>query len=346
MAAVDEVAREVGVKPACEALGVPRASWYRRKAPPPRRKPRPRPPPARALSEEEQERVADVLHSPRFVDRAPAEVCATLLDECVYLCSERTMYRILAARGEVKERRNQLRHPRYVKPRLVARGPNQVWSWDITKLRGPVKRQLFYLYVMLDIFSRYVVGWTLSRRSSAVIATDLVRRTVTRHGIVPGQVVVHGDRGTELVAKDVVHLLEDLGVGQSLSRPRVSDDNPFSESQFKTLKYHPGFPDRFGGFEDAHGFVKPFFRWYNAEHRHSGIAYLTPEVVHRGGANDVLAARQAALDAAYLRNPARFVNGPPRVPTLPDAVWINPPTSADAPERMLPEFVEQVSQCR
>lgn len=346
MAAVDEVANEVGVKPACEALGVPRATWYRRRTPPPRRAPRARPRPARALSDEEKNGVAQVLHEPRFVDRAPAEVFAMLLDEGRYLCSERTMYRILSERKEVRERRDQLRHPRYAKPRLVARGPNQVWSWDITKLRGPVKRRLFYLFVILDIFSRYVVGWTLSRRSSAVIATDLVRRTVERQGIVPGQVIVHGDRGSELVAKDVVHLLEDLGVGQSLSRPRVSDDNPYSESQFKTLKYHPGFPDRFGGFEDAHGFVGSFLGWYNAVHRHSGIAYLTPEVVHRGWVEEVQEARQAALDDAWRRSPERFVNGPPRVPRLPDEVWINPPTSAETPERMLPEFVEQVSQCR
>lgn len=236
MLAVDEVAREVGVKPVCEALGVSRASWYRWKTPPTRREPRPRPAPARALSEPEKDRVASALHEPRFVDRAPAEVYATLLDEGLYLCSERTMYRILSERGEVKERRDQLRHPRRVKPRLVASGPNQVWSWDITKLRGPVKRRLFYLFVLIDIYSRYVVGWTLSRRSSSVIAADLVRRTIERQSIPPGQVVVHGDRGTELVAKEVVHLFEDLGVSQSLSRPRVPNDNPYSESQFKTLK--------------------------------------------------------------------------------------------------------------
>jgi putative transposase len=220
-----------------------------------------------------------------------------------------------------------------------------VWSWDITKLRGPVKRRLYYLYVILDIFIRYVVGWTLSRRSSAVIAADLVHRTVEGQGIEPGQVVIHGDRGAELVAKDVVHLLEDLGLGQSLSRPRVSNDNPFSESQFKTMKYHPGFPDRFDGFEDAHAFVAPFLGWYNAEHRHSGIAYLTPEVVHHSHAEAVLAVRQEALDAAFRRNPGRFVNGRPKVQPLPHEVWINPPPPAEAAEPMLPKLVAQVSQC-
>ena len=346
MIAVDEVATEVGVRPACEALGVPRASWYRRRAPRPKREPRPRPSPVRALSEGEKDQVASVLHEPRFVDRAPAEVFATLLDEGRYLCSERTMYRILSERKEVKERRNQLRHPRRVKPRLVARGPNQVWSWDITKLRGPAKRRLFYLFVLIDIYSRYIVGWTLSRRSSAVIAADLVRRTVRQQGVVPGQIVIHGDRGTELVAKDVVHLLEDLGISQSLSRPRVPDDNPYSESQFKTLKYHPGFPDRFGNYEDAHAFVEPFLRWYNTEHRHSGIAYLTPEVVHHGWAKDVQEVRQAALDDAWRERPERFVKGPPRVARLPDEVWINRPTSDEEPERMLPKLAVQVSQCR
>ncbi len=221
-----------------------------------------------------------------------------------------------------------------------------MWSWDITKLRGPAKRRLFYLFVLIDIFSRYVVGWTLSRRSSAVIAADLVRRTVERQGIVPGQIVVHGDRGTELVAKDVVHLFEDLGVGQSLSRPRVPNDNPYSESQFKTVKYHPGFPDRFGCYEDAYAYVEPFFRWYNTEHRHSGIAYLTPEVVHHGWVEEVQEVRQAALEDAWRERPERFVKGPPKVLRLPDEVWINQPMSAETPERMLPKLLAQVSQSR
>jgi putative transposase len=270
-----------------------------------------------------------VLHGPRFVDRAPAEVYATLLDEGLYLCSERK---------DVKERRNRLRHPRRVKPRLVATGPNQVWSLDITKLRGPVKRRLFYLFVLIGIYSRYIVGWTLSRRSSAVIATDLVRRTVKQQGVEPVQIVIHGDRGTELVAKDVVQLLEDLGINQPLSRPRVPDDNPYSESHFKTLKYHPGFPDRFGSYEDAPAFVGPFFSWHNAEHRHSGIAYHPPEVVQE--------VRQTALDDAWREWPERFVKGPPGVSKLPEEVWINRPASEEEPERMLPELAAQVSHGR
>jgi putative transposase len=259
------------------------------------------------------------------VDKAPYEVYATLLDEDVLYCSVRTMYRILAEQDEVRERRNQCRRPSYAKPELLATGPNQVWSWDITKLRAAVKWTYYYLYVLLDIYSRYVVGWMLAHRESGELAVELVRESYEKQRIEPGQVIVHADRGSAPTAKTLAQLYVDLGVDPSHSRPYVSDDNPFSEAQFKTFKYHPGYPDRFGGYEHALSNCRHFFPWYNTEHRHSGIAFLTPEMVHYGQAREVLVQRQRVLDAAYAAHPERYVKGPPRVATLPAAVWINPP---------------------
>jgi putative transposase len=325
VAAVQELAPVVGRAEACRCLGVPRASLYRRLNPRPAGPRPPRPAPDRTLSSEERRQVLDVLHSERFVDQAPAAVFYALLDEGVYLCSIRTMYRILREHEEVRERRDQLRHPNYRKPELLATGPNQVWSWDITKLLGPVKWTYYYLYVILDIFSRYVVGWMVAHRESADLARRLIAESCAKQGIRPGQLTIHADRGTAMKAKLVAQLLADLGVTKTHCRPYTSSDNPFSESHFKTLKYRPEFPDRFGSYEEARAFGAVFFPWYNEEHYHSGLAYLTPAAVHYHRANEILEARQKRLLEVYTAHPERFPNGPPRVPELPEAVWINPP---------------------
>lgn len=324
MAAVEEIAATVGgVAPACRALGVPRSSLYRRRHPFPKAVGQPSS--NRALTDLERENVLSVLHSEQFVDQAPAEIYATLLEEGTYLCSVRTMYRILAAEHEVRERRNQLRHPKYARPELLATAPNQVWSWDITKLKGPAKWTYFYLYVIIDIFSRYVVGWMVAHRESADLAKRLIRETIEKQGIAPGQLVIHADRGSSMASKPVALLMADLGVTKTHSRPHVSNDNPYSESQFKTLKYRPEFPSRFGSIEDARSFCVPFFNWYNKEHHHSGIGLLTPEVLHYGKAEQVTATRQATLLAAYAAHPERF-NRPPQAPAIPTAAWINQPS--------------------
>ena len=324
METVLAVAPEIGMAQACRALGVNRATAYRRRSPKPTVERRPRPRPALALSEEERQAVLERLHSERFVDRSPAQVYATLLDEGTYLASERTMYRILAAEGESGERRAQLRHPAYTKPELLATGPNQLWSWDITKLKGPATWTWFYLYVLLDVFSRYVTGWLLADRESGLLADRLIAETVEKEGIVEG-LTIHADRGPSMTSKPVAYLLADLGITKSHSRPHVSNDNPYSEAHFKTLKYRPDFPARFGSLEDARAFCRSFFAWYNAEHRHSALGLLTPEIVHRGRAGEVRVARQAVLADAYAAHPERFVRKPPEPPPLPTAVWINPP---------------------
>jgi len=329
-----ELAPVIGTALACAALGLSRATVYRRRRPrrtAPVPTVRPRPTPARALRAEEQRAVLHVLHEPRFVDQAPREVYATLLDENRYLCSVRTMYRLLTAHGEVRERRDQLRHPNYTKPELLATRPNQVWSWDITKLLGPVKWTYYYLYVILDIFSRYVVGWMVAHRESNQLAQQLLGETCAKENIAPGTLTIHADRGTSMRSKPVALLLADLGVTKTHSRPHVSNDNPFSESQFKTLKYRPAFPDRFGCAEDARAFCSPFFAWYNTEHHHTGLGLLTPAVVHHGRAHEVRARRQAALTAAWHATPERFVRRPPIAPAPPEAVWINPPAPKSAP---------------
>jgi putative transposase len=269
--------------------------------------------------------VLDTLHSERFVDKAPQEIYATLLDEKKYLCSTSSMYRILRENEEVRERRNQLRHPIYQKPELLATRPNQVWSWDITKLLGPRKWTYFYLYVILDIFSRYAVGWMVARCESATLALRLIKETCDKQLIEPGQLTIHADRGSSMKSRPVALLLSDLGITKTHSRPYTSDDNPFSESQFKTLKYRPDFPQRFGCIEDARQFCQSFFRWYNEDHRHTGINLLTPETVHHGLSAQILEARGNVLNAAYEANPERFVNGVPSIKQLPGAVWINPP---------------------
>jgi len=278
------------------------------------------------LSAEERQHVLDVLHEERFQDKAPAEVYAKLLDEGIYLCSISTMYRILRANKEVKERRNQLRHPQYKKPELLAIMPNQVWSWDITKLKGPAKWTSYYLYVIIDIFSRYVVGWMIAPTQTGALAEDLISQTCTRQGIEPDQLSIHSDRGTPMTSKVVALLLSDLGVTKSLNRPYVSNDNPYSESQFHTLKSRPTFPDRFGSIDDARAWCQGLFNWYNNEHYHGGIALMTPATVHYGRGQLCSVSRQIILSSAYNQHPERFVNGQPKTLALPEAAWINPPT--------------------
>ena len=328
MVATRSLATTLGIKPACAAFGLARSGFYRGQQP--ATAPAPRPSPPRTLSSEERQAVLGTLHSDRFVDHAPATVYATLLDEGRYHCSIRTLYRILNEQAEVTERRNQLRHPVYQKPELLATAPNQVWSWDITKLLGPVKWTYFHLYVILDIFSRYVTGWMLAPRESATLAQRLIAETCAKQGIGPGQLFLHADRGTSMTSKPVALLLADLGVTRSHSRPQVSNDNPFSEAQFKTLKYRPEFPDRFGSIEDARVFCQRFFSWYNSEHHHSGLGLMTPAAVHDGRAATMRDARQQVLMAAYAAHPERFVRKPPQPPRLPHAVWINPPKEKTA----------------
>ena len=332
-AAVQELAPTVGVAPLCRALGVSRSAVYRAikrqdgpAAPRKKRLSLAR----RALSEDERGLCLSVMHEKRFVDLPPAQVFATLLDEGRYLCSVRTMYRILEKEGEVRERRNQLKHPAYQKPELLAVCANEVWSWDITKLKGPMKWTYFYLYVILDIFSRYVVGWMVAERESAILASRLTKETCLKQSIKQDQLTLHADRGSSMKSKCLAMLLSDLGVTKTHSRPHVSNDNAFSESQFKTLKYRPEFPARFGSIQDARAFCCTFFDWYNTEHHHSGIALMTPEDVHYGRAGTITRIRQMTLNEAYERHPERFVRKAPKAPVLPQAVWINPPTRVQA----------------
>jgi putative transposase len=276
--------------------------------------------------------VLDVLHAERFVDASPATVYATLFDAGTYLASERTMYRLLAARGETGERRDQLRRPAYAAPELLATAPDELWSWDITKLRGPTRGVWFSLYVILDVFSRYVPGWLVATRESAALAERLIAETIAREGVARDRLKLHADRGSSMTSKEVAQLLADLGVARSHSRPHVSNDNPYPESQSKTLKYRHDFPARFGSIEDATVFLGPFFTRYDTEHRHSGIGLLTPEMVYRGRADEVRSARQGVLDGAFLAHPERFVRKRPEPPSLPTAVWINPPKKEVLPQ--------------
>jgi transposase InsO family protein len=329
MEAVTELASHVGMKAACGAFALNRGFVYRDRA---RHRPifvpcivavRPRPP--LAFSSAEQNYLLGVLDSERFADIAPATVFAMLLDEGRYHGSIRTMYRLLAAQNQAGERRRQRRHPMYTKPELLAVRPNEVWSWDISKLKGPAKWTGFHLYVILDIFSRYVVGWMIAHRESAELAEQLIADTIDKQHIAPGTLTLHADRGTSMRSKSVAQLLVDLDVTKTHSRPHVSDDNPYSESQFKTLKYRPDFPPRFGSIEDARAHCQDFFRWYNTEHRHSGIALMPPDIVHHGRSTALTAQRTVTLDAAFAAHPARFKGIAPRPPSVPLAVWINPP---------------------
>jgi putative transposase len=330
MAVITEHSPTLGVAPVCEALAVPRASYYRWQQPRVEAEtPKPRRRVPRALPPEERQQVLAILNDERFADLPPTEVYATLLDEGKYICSIRTMYRILHEHAEVRERRRQLRHPRYAAPELLATRPNQLWSWDITKLKGPVKWTYFYLYVLLDVFSRYVVGWLVALQESAMLAQRLIAQTCARQGIAEGTLTVHADHGPAMIAKSVALLIADLGVTKTHSRPHVSNDNPYSESHFKTLKYSPEFPERFGSLQDARSFLQDFFHWYNTMHHHSGLGLLTPFDVHHGLAETRLAERAAALRQAYAASPQRFVRGVPTPPPLPQAAWINKPRMLD-----------------
>jgi len=341
MKTVAELSKDVGVLQACDALSVPRASYYRfqkPKVPTQERRPRRS---SRALSNVEREEVKTILYSQRFVDKAPYEVFATLLDEGRYVCSIRTMYRILGEDQASRERRDQLRHPNYQKPELLATAPNQVWSWDITKLLGPQKWTYYYLYVILDIYSRYVVGWMLAHREASDLASRLIRETAQKQGVGEDELTIHSDRGPSMTSYNVAQLLASLGVTKSHSRPHVSNDNPYSESQFKTLKYRPEFPDRFQSYDEALSFCRTFFPWYNDEHYHGGIGLLTPASLHYGQAAQVVAARHDVLRAAYEKHPERFVGGCPQAQSVPEAAWINPPAKTvdknGLPETHCPE---------
>ena len=338
----------IGVKAACEAVGLPRSSLYRSQRQPAVRASTAtatRPTPTRALSESEKAAVLALLNGERFQDQAPREVYASLLDDEQYVCHWRTMYRVLAENAEVCERRNQLRHPVYAKPELLATGPCQVWSWDITKLRGSQKGHYDYLYVMLDIFSRYVIGWMIAEVESAELAEQLIAESCAKQGVERGQLTIHADNGGPMTAKSVAVLMADLGVAKSHSRPYQSNDNPYSEAHFKTLKYRPDYPDRFGSVADARAWAERFFAWYNHEHHHSGLALLTPFDVHYGWTDHVLAKRQAVLDRAYATHPERFVKGSPAPARPPEAAWINPPKAEDRvePASLVPALLTRLS---
>jgi putative transposase len=330
MISCQELSKDVGTTAACKSLNIARPTYYRRLGARDK-KPASRPAPPRALSPAERQQVLDILHTDRFVDKAPTEVYATMLDEGTYHCSVRTMYRVLEKAGELRERRDQARHPHYTAPELLATAPNQVWSWDITKLLGPMKWTYFYLYVILDIFSRYVVGWMIAPHESSVLAKRLIAETCEKQNVQPGQLTIHADRGPSMKSKPVALLLADLGITKTHSRPHVSDDNPYSESQFKTLKYRPDFPDRFGSAQHARCFCQGFFPWYNCEHRHTGIGLLTPEMVHYGKAEAVIDKRRTVLASAFEAHPERFVRGLPEPPSLPEAAWINKPKTDSMP---------------
>lgn len=327
----EELAASVGVVAACTALAVPRSSLYRTRPHAPAvaedAESPARPAPPRALSPAEKAQVRDLLNSERFQDLAPREVYAELLDEERYLCSISTMYRILAEHTEVRERRNQLRHPAYHKPELLATGPNQVWSWDITKLRSPSKGVYYYLYVIIDIYSRYIVGWMIAEVESAELAEQLIAETCAKQDVPRAQLTLHADNGGPMIAKSVAILLADLGVAKSHSRPHVSNDNPYSEAQFKTLKYRPDYPERFGSLADARSWGRTFFDWYNHQHHHTGLGLLTPADVHAGRGETVRQQRQVVLQQAFQAHPERFVQGASCPAKLPEAAWINPPKS-------------------
>jgi putative transposase len=321
----DDLAEVTCTCRAVQLLGRSRATHYRRQlpvfGPPP-----PRPAPANALSEPERERILAMLRCEAFCDLAPAQVWARLLDDGVFLCSISTMYRLLAAAGENRERRRQRTHPAKKRPELIARGPNEVWSWDITKLRGPTRGVYYELFVIIDIYSRYVVDWIVAPAETGALAKDFIDRAIATQSIARNQLTLHADRGTSMTSKPVSQLLVDLGVARSHSRPHVSNDNPYSEAAFKTLKYCPAFPSSFGSIQDARAFCETFFAYYNHEHRHSGIGLHTPASVHYGTATEIRAERARTLDAAYAANPARFRHRPPTPPKLPTEAWINDPS--------------------
>lgn len=323
MSALPALSAMVGVARACTGLGLSRATLYRRRQP--KASTRVTRTPPLKLDAAEQTAVLDELMSPRFVDRAPQQIYAVLLDEGRYRCSVRTMYRLLAARKAVRERREQRVHPAYARPELLAEAPNQLWSWDITKLKTTVKWTYVYLYVVLDVYSRYVVGWLLSTRESAALARELVEQTALREAVPKDQLTLHADRGAPMRSKTLAELLVDLGIEASFSRPQQSNDNPYSESLFKTTKYAPDFPACFAGIDHARDVITPFFEHYNHHHRHTGIGLMTPAAVHHGHAPRITAERALTLTAAFDRHQHRFKGRVPQPPRVPDKVYINPP---------------------
>lgn len=334
--AIQEMASQVPISVACTALGLPRSQYYRQQqsqaatAAKPVEKAASKQHP-RALSAAETATVHNLLNSVRFQDQSPYQVYGTLLDEeGRYLCSIRTMYRILQRQGETTPRGRQRVQTSYKKPELLATAPKKVWSWDITKLRGPQKWTYYYLYVMLDIFSRYVVGWHIAPRESAAVGQELIAACCLEQGIAEEQLTIHADRGGPMTSKAVAQLLADLGVTRMHARPYTSNDNPYSEAQFKTMKYRPDYPDCFGSLPDARGWARPFFRWYNHEHRHTALSLMTPATIHAGRGAAVLQERRKILSAAYAAHPERFVQGQPQPGRLPEAVWINPPAHVKA----------------
>lgn len=344
--ACDELAALIGRAAACRATGVARSThyWHNRIGPAPLRS---APTPhteriqPRALSPAERARVRELLNSPEHVDEAPATVWAKLLDEGRYLCSISTMYRILREHGEVRERRRQATHPPRARPELLATGPNQVWSWDITKLAGPARGIWYCLYVVIDIYSRYTPGWMIAHREDQELARRFLRESIIKHDIDPDTLTLHADRGSSMKSKTVAELLSDLQVTKSHSRPKTSNDNPYSEAQFKTLKYRPVFPERFDSIEHARGFCGEFFHWYNHDHRHTGVGLHTPSSVHFGTAREIRQQRGHVLTDAYLANPERFVRGTPQPPKLPGAVWINRPT--DTSKEEIPQGTQPIN---
>jgi putative transposase len=330
MTLLEETSLSYGITTACQVLAVPRSWYYRQKAADglSQEKFESRPTPKHALSEAEKTRMRTVLNSEQFVDQSPREVYATLLDEGVYLCHWRTMYRILTEHDEVRERRNQRQHPQSIKPQLVASGPNELWSWDITLLTGPTRRLFYYLYVILDVYSRFVVGWMVAEGESSELAEMMIATACNKQNIRRDQLTLHADRGSAMRAKTVAQMLADLGVTKTHARPYTPNDNPYSEAQFKTMKYRPDYPDRFNSLDHAQSWARAFFTWYNHKHHHTGLGLMTPAVVHYGQADEVRAKRQRVLDKAYAAHPERFVKGRPVAPKAPDQVWINPPQSA------------------
>lgn len=326
-----QLATQVTTRAACAALGVATSTYYRKQRPAPARRHGPRKPNPRRIPEPERQQIRDTLNSERFMDKAPGQVFAILAEQGQCIGSERTMYRVLDEVGQVQQRRARRTHPKHAIPQLVARGPNEVWSWDITKLRGEAKGISYALYLVLDLFSRYAVGWLLSRYENAELAKKLLRETVAKYDVAPGQLTVHNDRGSPMRAHKTVELLDSLGVKRSYSRPRVSNDNPFSESQFATMKARPEIPERIGSEQHGRQVIREILHWYNYEHRHSGIAMLTPAQVHFGLADDALAIRHAAKLDYYDKHPERFINGRPRRELIPAEVWINPPQTATEP---------------
>ena len=345
MSAAACLGNDIGVVAACEALGIARATFYRHNGRcdltvgaygPGRQSPL-------ALTIEERDTVLALLHNDQFIDMAPHQIYAQLLDQGVYHCSIRTMYRLLKSEhGHVKERRRQVQRPAYTKPELLATGPNQVWSWDISKLKNTIKWTYFYLYVIIDIFSRYVVGWMVAHSEQTALAKRLIGQSCIKQSIEPGQLSIHADRGSSMKSKGVAELLVDLGVIKTHSRPHVSDDNPFSEAHFKTLKYCPQFPENFGCIQDARAFCRDFFIWYNQEHRHTGIGLMTPEQVHYGMAKEIYQCRTDVLQTAFERFPLRFKGKVPKPPQLPQAAWINKPKHEESQESEL-NLIETVS---